>query len=75
MAIDQYDHEMHPRCPPLGGEVPFYHCRRVNRSLPCHRVVATRGPGGFSSGLAWKRYLLSLEGRATPTARRSRGTP
>jgi len=43
--------------------------------LPCHRVVATRGPGGFSSGLAWKRYLLSLEGRATPTARRSRGTP
>jgi len=39
MAIDQYDHEMHPRCPPLGGEVPFYHCRRVNRGLPCHRVV------------------------------------
>ncbi len=30
--------------------------------LPCHRVVATRGPGGFSSGLAWKRYLLALEG-------------
>ena len=39
MAIDQYDREMHPRCPPLGGEVPFYHCRRVNQGLPCHRIV------------------------------------
>ncbi|GAB4282627.1 MAG: hypothetical protein Kow0092_37630 [Deferrisomatales bacterium] len=39
MAIDCYDREMHPRCPPLGGEVPFSHCRRVNRGLPCHRIV------------------------------------
>ncbi|WP_025324082.1 hypothetical protein [Deferrisoma camini] len=39
MGIDRYDQEMHPRCPPLGGEVPFYHCRRVNRGLPCHRIV------------------------------------
>ncbi|NOY45686.1 MAG: hypothetical protein GXP50_09590 [Deltaproteobacteria bacterium] len=39
MGIDRYDQEIHPRCPPLGGEVPFYHCRRVNRGLPCHRIV------------------------------------
>lgn len=30
--------------------------------LPCHRVVAADGLGGFSCGLAWKRYLLDLEG-------------
>lgn len=39
MSRDRYDHEMHPRCPPLGGEVPFRHCRQVNAGLPCHRVV------------------------------------
>ncbi|GAB4265532.1 MULTISPECIES: hypothetical protein [Deferrisoma] len=39
MGIDRYDEELHPRCPPLGGEVPFRHCRRVNRGLPCHRIV------------------------------------
>jgi hypothetical protein len=39
MNLDHYDREMHPRCPPLGGEVPFFHCRRVNAGLPCHRVV------------------------------------
>jgi len=37
--LDRYDEEMHPRCPPLGGEVPFRHCRRVNAGLPCHRIV------------------------------------
>lgn len=31
--------------------------------VPCHRVVHAGGSiGGFTSGLAWKRYLLSLEG-------------
>lgn len=30
--------------------------------LPCHRVVASNGLGGFSSGLAAKRSLLTLEG-------------
>lgn len=30
--------------------------------VPCHRVVHFAGSiGGFSSGLDWKRYLLSLE--------------
>jgi methylated-DNA-[protein]-cysteine S-methyltransferase len=31
--------------------------------VPCHRVVGAGGrPGGFSSGAALKRWLLSLEG-------------
>ena len=32
--------------------------------IPCHRVVAAGGkPGGFSSGLPWKRHLLAAERR------------
>jgi len=31
--------------------------------IPCHRVVASNGPGGFGAGLDWKRRLLALEGR------------
>jgi O-6-methylguanine DNA methyltransferase len=31
--------------------------------IPCHRVLAAnKKPGGFSSGLNWKRKLLALEG-------------
>lgn len=30
--------------------------------IPCHRVVASNGLGGFTGGLAWKRRLLRLEG-------------
>lgn len=31
--------------------------------IPCHRVLAANGRlGGFSGGLAWKRYLLHHEG-------------
>ncbi len=30
--------------------------------IPCHRVVALNGLGGFTGGLAWKRRLLHLEG-------------
>lgn len=35
--------------------------------IPCHRVVAANGPGGFSApgGLETKRRLLHLEARAT----------
>lgn len=30
--------------------------------VPCHRVLASGGGlGGFSAGLAWKRYLLRVE--------------
>lgn len=32
--------------------------------VPCHRVVAAQGLGGYGGGLDVKRYLLSLEGRA-----------
>ncbi len=30
--------------------------------IPCHRIVARRGLGGFSQGLEIKRMLLELEG-------------
>ena len=30
--------------------------------VPCHRVVASNGPGGFGAGLAVKERLLRLEG-------------
>lgn len=29
--------------------------------VPCHRVVASEGLGGFALGLDWKRKLLELE--------------
>jgi O-6-methylguanine DNA methyltransferase len=29
--------------------------------IPCHRVVAVNGIGGFSSGIDMKQYLLTLE--------------
>jgi len=29
--------------------------------VPCHRVVASNGLGGFALGLEWKRTLLALE--------------
>ena len=29
--------------------------------IPCHRVVAVNGLGGFNSGIDMKRYLLNLE--------------
>jgi methylated-DNA-[protein]-cysteine S-methyltransferase len=42
--------------------------------VPCHRVVATGGLGGYSggaegTGLQWKRQLLRLEGGAREDAR------
>jgi len=29
--------------------------------IPCHRVVAVNGLGGFNSGIDMKRYLLDFE--------------
>jgi O-6-methylguanine DNA methyltransferase len=29
--------------------------------VPCHRVLAQSGPGGFNLGLEWKHKLLELE--------------
>ena len=37
--------------------------------VPCHRVVAARGLGGYAGGLALKRRLLALE-RARAVAQR-----
>jgi methylated-DNA-[protein]-cysteine S-methyltransferase len=30
--------------------------------VPCHRVVSSRGLGGYSSGIEIKKMLLRLEG-------------
>ncbi len=30
--------------------------------IPCHRIVASNGIGGFSLGVGLKRWLLSIEG-------------
>ncbi|MCH5335969.1 MAG: methylated-DNA--[protein]-cysteine S-methyltransferase [Campylobacter sp.] len=30
--------------------------------IPCHRVVASKGLGGYSGGLEIKKFLLKLEG-------------
>ncbi|WP_051580662.1 methylated-DNA--[protein]-cysteine S-methyltransferase [Pseudonocardia acaciae] len=34
--------------------------------VPCHRVLASDGLGGFGGGLAAKRWLLELEGALPP---------
>ncbi len=42
--------------------------------IPCHRIVAVNGIGGFSSGLEWKLFLLELEGvTLSSISRTSRG--
>ena len=30
--------------------------------VPCHRILAHNGLGGFGAGLDWKRELLGIEG-------------
>ncbi len=36
----------------------------ISLVIPCHRVLGTNGDlTGFGGGLAWKRWLLSLESR------------
>jgi methylated-DNA-[protein]-cysteine S-methyltransferase len=35
-------------------------------AVPCHRVVAAGGLGGYGGGLPLKRWLLALEGAITP---------
>jgi len=52
----------HPRSPRAIGNatgrnpVPLF--------IPCHRIVAKDGPGGFTGGLRRKHRLLALEGAA-----------
>lgn len=36
--------------------------------IPCHRVLATGGLGGYTPGVALKRLLLAIEGHADDTA-------
>ena len=43
------------------------HANPVPIVIPCHRVIAANGPGGFGAGLETKRRLLALEtGDAAP---------
>ena len=37
--------------------------------IPCHRVTAQNGLGGFGSGLPWKIMLLQAEGAISPDSR------
>ncbi len=43
--------------------------------VPCHRIVAAHGIGGFSAGATWKLKLLELEGaraaRTPPISRKN----
>ena len=38
------------------------HANRLPLVVPCHRVVAAAGLGGYGGGLDVKQYLLTLEG-------------
>ncbi len=42
---------------------------RLPLVIPCHRVVAGNGLGGFGPGLDQKRFLLGHERRAAPSLR------
>jgi len=49
---------------PRGARAAGGACRRnpCPILIPCHRVIgAGGGLGGYSGGVAWKRYLLALE--------------
>lgn len=43
--------------------------------VPCHRVVASSGPGGYGGGLSAKRFLLALESSSGPGTLRRPGPP
>ena len=43
--------------------------------VPCHRVVARRGLGGYGGGLGLKRRLLELEGALPAAASDARANP
>jgi len=42
MSLEEHD-ELNCRCPPLGGAVPFYYCRTMNKKLPCQRIFQCWG--------------------------------
>jgi methylated-DNA-[protein]-cysteine S-methyltransferase len=43
--------------------------------IPCHRVLATSGIGGYSGGLAWKHRLLEIEGSLPHSFKESMQSP
>ena len=40
-------------------------CNKIPIIIPCHRVVASHGLGGYGGGLDMKKYLLRLESAAS----------
>lgn len=40
------------------------HANPVPIIVPCHRVVASNGIGGFGGGVEMKQHLLTIEGRS-----------
>ena len=45
---------------------------RIPIIVPCHRVLATNGLGGYAGGLSMKRSLLAIEGVTAYHGRRPR---
>ena len=41
--------------------------------VPCHRVIAANGLGGFGAGLSWKKRLLEIERELAASARPEHG--
>lgn len=50
---EQFDEMTHWRCPPLGGPVPFSHCRKVAEGLPCSFMSKC-----WSGSLDVEKYLM-----------------
>ncbi|MEK7139677.1 MAG: MGMT family protein [Patescibacteria group bacterium] len=40
--------------------------KKCAATVPCHRVIASNGLGGFNGGLAAKQRLLAKEGSIVP---------
>lgn len=38
-------------------------CNNLPLYIPCHRVVARNGIGGFGSNVEWKKFLLEIESK------------
>jgi methylated-DNA-[protein]-cysteine S-methyltransferase len=54
----------HPRGARLAGNAMARNPLAI--IIPCHRVVAAQGVGGYTPGLAWKRRLWDIEGLPWP---------
>ena len=37
--VTAHDQRVHCRCPMLGGQAPFGHCRETAEGMPCARII------------------------------------